>query len=374
MRRSKLLNYSTVVGLLVYFFAQLTYYTAGYEYLLRYFLATLGPDIVNALRIDQFISIPFLDSTGGDIVTIFFWISFVSGVLASFILCWHRGPMTVVSLISGLFLPRELRESSVVYNAQTGEPVALCRISLLVEQENGLGIVTEEFSDLDGRHSLQLPSHEAKYFLRAEAKGFTPYEDYVDYEMLSKRARLNIDIPLVPSGPLVWQYKLLYKLFLPINIYITVLSILAFALQLYSLLAWQNVFALLAVFVSLLAATWNIWTLTERTRIIFGRVLDAHTNQPIDKAQVKVFRDGRQQEVAFSDALGVVRFNLPPGEYMAQITKDAYELVDKRQTPFNKLIPVRIKPDGSLRDNLKLMPPANSTAKQESGLLNPFAD
>lgn len=372
MRKHALLNYFILAALLCYFFAQLTYYTAGYEHLFKYLSRILPQAVTDVLLLENFISIPFLDSTGGDIVTIFFWLSFGSGVVASLALCWHRGPLTIVGLVSGLFLPRELRESSVVYNAQTGEAIPLCYITLFVERPEGFDTVAEEYSDLDGRHGMRLPAPHEKYFLRAEAKGYALYEEYVDHTMLSKRARLNIDIPLSPISEKMPKPALITKLFLPLNIYISVLSILAALLQLYSLLAWQNAFALIALTMALLAATWNIWTLSERTKIIFGRLIDARTAQPVDKVQVNVFRDGRQQEVSFSDSLGVVRFNLPPGDYMAQVIKDGYELVDKRQTPFNKLVPVKIKPDGSLRDNLRLLPAKNKGAA--AGLLNPFAD
>lgn len=302
---------------------------------------------------------------------IFFWLSLLSGALISPLIVYHRSLLDRLALPTVLALPVERKDDGRVYDVRSRKGIPRAKLMLLrqVPQTAEWLPLQESFTDLDGRHSIEVRDKGQLYYLQVAATGYTPFAETVNLrERSHERAIIPLDAPLFAVSPA--RPNMVERLTLLASIYVTVLSLIGLLLALFSLLSTPRLLLVPAVLIYLYVSIWDLAGLIDRFKVTTGKVVDSG-NEPITDVQVRLYHKGKQVETAFSDGWGMVRLSTPSGKYLAQFIKDGYEVVDKRKTPYNQLISVAIGHDGYLVNTIKMRRTVQAT--ENSGLPNPFA-
>lgn len=303
---------------------------------------------------------------------VFFIASFIAGIGGVIVLSHGRTFPEIVWLFTAFILPRQRKYWGKVYDKQTKQNLSFATVRLL-EKDTGK-FVAQAISDLDGSYRIAINDRSRRYELEVSAHGYDAYRLDVDpNNMQIVNKSLVIDIGLSPAGKEVnavtaWE-ALRVKLYRPTIMFIFTMSLFSLFFGVYGIVSYPDSLPnQVSLLLGLISAGWNISVLRQRFLIPSGSVLELETKSPLQNVQLKIFDDNQQLVSTQTDANGVAKINLPPGEYRAQLVKAGYKM-----TGMGEFIKIRINKKGFIEDNISMQRVAESTAVVGSDLFNPFS-
>jgi hypothetical protein len=272
-------------------------------------------------------------------------------------------------VIVGLFITRKRKSWGMVYDIKTNKPVPLAVIRLFNQQNN---LVALAISDAKGLYGLLLDTL-GVHTLRAEATGYQPYKLLLN--LYTPDA--VIDIPLAAASLKGNPVRNFY-----IKHYEEIISGLRFGLLL--MLTVGLVYSMYATFQTTVTANYLIvgaYTLLVLPGIfllvnplinqVHGQVIDIQNHRGIPGVIVR-FLSKTGQAMTMTNKSGLIKINLPVGEYTALAHKDGYELISDKQTALGmKLAKVHVDNHGGITEKIQMRKVGNTS---NENLATPFGN
>lgn len=321
-----------------------------------------------------------LDNIQTEFYNVFFVASFLSAIFGTIILSQGRSFSEVIFLFVGYAIPRQRKFWGVIYDTETGGPIALATIRLQsVDEDGNKEFISQTVSDLDGRYRLNIGKEGQKYIVQVNANEYKGNEIEIsstNSEALSKEIARDIALSKeeeIKESSLKHQLeKLRSRIYVPTIIYMYVFNFFGIFFAVYGLLASTSPTDFINLVIFGISAIWNTIVVRERFRVNYGKLLDMKSREPLEQVMVKIFNEKDKSIVAYSDNKGAVKFDLPEGIYNALIVKENYKLIKDHEEP---TISIKVKSSGHLQNNLYLERESNSSSKDSnSNLINPFGN
>ncbi|MFS8130807.1 MAG: hypothetical protein ACMG57_02395 [Candidatus Dojkabacteria bacterium] len=311
--------------------------------------------------------------------SIFFVASFISAIFGTIVLSQGRSFAEVIFLFVGYAIPRQRKFWGVIYDTETGKPIALATIRLqTIDEDGNKEFISQTVSDLDGRYRLNIGKMGQKYLVEVSANEYKGNQIEIsssNTETLSKEIARDIALSkeqeAKKSNLKDSLEKFRSRIYLPTIVYMYIFNFFGIFFALYGIIANPSPTDFINLTIFTISAIWNTIVVRERFKVNVGRLLDMKSRKPIDLVMVKIFDDEDKSIVAYTDNAGGVKFDLPEGTYKALIAKDNYKLIKEG---VDTLVPVKVKSTGYLQNNLYLEKDEKSTNENEnnSGFINPF--
>lgn len=312
-------------------------------------------------------------------IIIFNQISFFTGgifsIAAGIVLSIKRDIFEILGIFLASMIPRERKYLGLVFDNESKKaipfvPVRLYKndlgLNLKIEDIEKLELTKQLITDLDGSYRMHVAS-ENNYVLVAQAQGYKPVIKNLDKKYLKLSGNeIFEDLPLVRKNVKVnklqsWFYfnKPVLSKYLLYYVYLG--SILGTPLGIFALINNPIIINFIFVGVYSFSVIWNSVILFERRKRKSGKIISKETNKPIKNAIVKVYSEESRSTSQITDEIGLVKFEVSPGNYRVQISAQGFGIINTF---------VKINKDGYLGFDIKL----NKVTKNalNSDLQNPF--
>lgn len=301
----------------------------------------------------------------------FLILSTISVILAILILYNGRSFLEMIYTFNFFIIPRQRKYWGLIKDSKSGTKVTLASISLLQIRDGKEIIVFSTVSDLDGHYRVRLTDFKSKFFIVVKAEGYQAYKKEIESSVKSivKGGEYVEDIYLTRTNELVkvsnkWS-SIKSRLYTPLIIYLLLLSIFGFLLYINQFIIKPGIDSFLGAIMFALAVTWNIYIITERSRLPMGKILDEH-DSPIIGVSVKLFYNDKQLGTWLSDWNGVIKLEVGEGNYKLLVTKEGFKLIDSE----DGFVEGKVNKDGYLDKNIVMQKVGASG--DNSKLTNPF--
>jgi hypothetical protein len=253
-------------------------------------------------------------------------------------------------IIIGLFIPRKRKHWGIVFDTATDKPISLAVVRLFNTQGN---LVTMAVTDAKGIYGL-LVDKLGNYTLKVEAVG---YHDYaLPLNLYTPDA--VVDIPMSPDqvlrNPFV-KFYIAHREEVISGLRIGLLIALIFGLVYSTFAVFQSpvlVNYLILIAYAILTIPGVLMLLRPLINKVRGQVVDEATGKGISGVIVR-FIAANGQVLAISNINGLVKVNLPAGDYSVLANKDGYELVSTQQNALGmKQVKVRVNAQGGIDQRL----------------------
>jgi 5-hydroxyisourate hydrolase-like protein (transthyretin family) len=332
------------------------------------------------------------DSTAGQIVdnfftTVFFQVflgtSTLAAIIGTLVLSKKRNLYEAVGMFVAFIIPRKRKNWGIVFNKNSRKPIAFANVRITQNSgENGQEFVTETITDLDGRYRILLDQIKPDYNLTARASGFLPFAMDLTRPIIgTSNIEVIEDIPMLKgfnsnlnlkditgylnsklSFYLVWIFFILSYLYF-------------FAAILYVVTYPDSVWGYLNLALFICAIIWNTYIIIDRYKITGGKILDTNLKKPLENVSIKVFSENRQIITAMTNSKGIVKLDIPSGEYLVSLNKPGWKM-SGNVIMGSGLLKIRVNENGYLDRNIFLTQIDNSAEQKSnvgsSKLANPF--
>jgi hypothetical protein len=334
-------------------------------------------NILHARQGYLFSQVPDFGQLMRDLTTDYLIFAIIVGALGAIISIGTRDVFEVLALFFTGMLPRERKYWGVIFEQDTGKPVAFVPVRLFMYEEGQGKLVAQTVTDTDGRYRLHVENpRDKRYTIEIHYPGYEPVVTDVQQYLVIGNYELISDIPLIKSKSAArklqtWFYyhrsKLFNYLFLSIYVIYIVFWLLAIVMTINSPIFINLLFNLPMMTITLI---WNTQVVGARFKPVIGKVVDLDTKQPIPSALVNVYTNQAETITAMTDNTGIVKLNMPSGIYRTLVSANNYLMLGG-DTQGLKI--VKVGKDGYIDKDVLLKKKTNmQTPSSGSSLLNPF--
>lgn len=215
----------------------------------------------------------------------------------------------------------------ITYDSKTFNPVSLSVVRLVNPVNNK--IIAYSVSNLDGKYGFVV-DESGQFILEAQAAGYGKYTKNVT---LKEGEVLIQDIPLIEENVEIGFFESIGNIFKSpgfkriMNYVFMLLSVAGLFLTLYVVFVEgsTNIVNILLLLFYIILLAFNVNNIRKMVKFEAGKVLDATTGQPIPGVNIRFFRENHKTDVAITNKLGVIKINIPFGDYSVLISKNGYE-------------------------------------------------
>lgn len=314
-----------------------------------------------------------LDRVYGLSYNVFFLASFIAGFAGVAVLSHGRTFPEIVWLFAAFILPKQRKYWGKVHDQATKKPIPFATLRL-IEKDSGK-FISQVISDLDGTYRITINDSSKEYILEVFVEGYNAQKIEIDHNnMQIINKNLVIDIGLDLQGKVreenlstKWE-RLRVKLYRPTILFVFAMSIGSLVFGTYGMIYYPDSLPnQISLVLAITAVIWNISVTRQRFLLPSGSVVDVETHKPLGNVQLSIFGDDKQLLSSQTDASGIAKIGLPPGNYRAQITRPGYMLANAQE-----FIEIEINKNGYISDNILLKRIGDGDATNND-LLNPFS-